>query len=315
MDSIYSAHFARAPHPDYKKPIPAFEQIKLSVTSHRGCFGGCHFCSIGFHQGKTIQSRSAKSIKKEVESISAQKYFKGTISDVGGPSANMFGMNCGKQISETCPRSSCLYPEICPHLNDSHQSYLKLLMDLEKLPDIKHLFIASGIRFDLALRNQNFIKKIAESHVSGLLKVAPEHKSNAVLQTMNKPDFEIYQQFVKTFLEASRSSGKKQGIVPYMIVGHPGATMNDEIELALYLKKNNIRLRQIQEFIPLPMTKSALYYVTGKDESGAKLYVAKGREIRLRKALIQWFIPGNRKYIIEALKLAKREDLMKEFIG
>jgi uncharacterized radical SAM protein YgiQ len=315
IDTVYAAPFTRQPHIDYQKPVPAFEQIKLSVTSHRGCFGGCHFCSIGFHQGKTIQSRSQKSIKKEVDAIISQTYFSGVISDVGGPSANMYSMNCALRISETCQRVSCLYPEICPHLNDSHDSYIKLLDDLAKLPFIKHLFIASGIRFDLALRSKKFIKKLTEQHVSGLLKVAPEHKSNTVLQIMNKPNFELYQEFVKEFFECSQHIGKKQGIVPYIIVGHPGATMNDEIELAIYLKKSNIRLQQIQEFIPLPMTRSALYYVADRDENGNKLYVAKGREIRLRKALIQWYIPANRKYIIEALKLAKREDVMKFFLN
>jgi uncharacterized radical SAM protein YgiQ len=315
LDKVYAAPFTRLPHPLYRKPIPAFEQIKLSVTSHRGCFGGCHFCSIGFHQGKTIQSRSLQGILQEIDKIAAQPYFKGTISDIGGPSANMYGMSCKRGISETCPRESCLFPAICPHLNDKQQAYAKVLTEISKLPFIKHLFISSGIRFDLVLRDKKLMRKIAEKHVSGLLKVAPEHKSNAVLQTMNKPNFEIYREFAKEFFECCQQIGKKQGIVPYIIVGHPGATMKDEIELALYLKQNNIRLKQIQEFIPLPMTQSALYYVTGKDKNGTKLYVAKGREIRLRKALIQWFIPGNKKYIIEALKLANRQDLLKEFLG
>ena len=314
IDEVYQSDFTRLPHPDYKKKIPAFEQIKLSVTTHRGCFGGCSFCSIGKHQGKTIQTRSSDSIKNEVHSISQHSYFHGTISDIGGPTANMYGMKCGKDISDSCTRKSCLQPTFCDFLRIDHKYYKNLLEEIRTLPSLKHLFIASGIRHDLAINDNDFIKMLVKHHTSGFVKLAPEHFSKNVLALMNKPDFVLYEKFCKTFYHFSNIFKKKQAIIPYLIIGHPGSTPSDVIDLAIYLKKNDIQLKQIQEFIPLPMTISTLYYVTGRDEKNVPLYVAKGREIRLRKALVQWFKPENKKYIIEFLRFSNRKDLIHFFL-
>ncbi len=315
MDTIYNLPFSRQPHPMYVgHKIAAFEQIKTSVTTHRGCFGGCNFCGIGYHQGKSIQSRSAGSILKEIRQIAEKDYFHGTISDLGGPSANMFGMFCRQGISQTCLRTSCLYPEICPQLETDHKPLRSLLKKAARSPEAKHVFVASGIRFDLALTDQQYIRQIAEEHTGGLLKLAPEHKSSKVLALMQKPEFELYQEFLKLFNVFSRQADKKQAIVPYIIIGHPGATLADTIELAVYLKRENVKLRQIQEYIPLPMTASAMMYYTGKDLQGNNIHIAKGRELRLMKALIQWFEPRNRKLIIEALNNANRSNLINFFL-
>ncbi len=307
MDFIYNLPFERKPHPKYQgKIIKAFEQIKTSVVSHRGCFGGCNFCAIGYHQGKTIQSRSIESVKSEIDKITQMPYFKGTISDVGGPTANMYKMTCKLGISETCLRKSCIYPTICKHLKTSHKPNMKLLKEVSANHKIKHIYIASGIRFDLAINDEKYTKTIAEKYTGGLLKLAPEHKSKKVLKHMYKPDFGLYEKFTSKFLEYSKMFGKKQAIVPYIIVGHPGSSLIDTLELAKYLKKKNIKLRQIQEFTPTPMSASTLMYYTGYDLKKNKINVPKGREIRLQKALIQWFEPKNKKLVIEALKKINR---------
>ncbi len=310
MNLLYDLPYQRTPHPDYKgNTIKAYEQIKTSVTSHRGCFGGCNFCAIGLHQGKAIQSRSEASIKNELQLISRTKGFGGTISDIGGPTANMYGMYCKKHIEATCPRNSCLYPDICPNLSTSHRDLKKLLKDVTKLRDIQHIFVASGIRFDLAILDGEYIDLLSANHTGGLVKLAPEHTEDSVLQHMNKPSFKKYENFYKRFKQASNKNKKKQFIVPYIIVGHPGARLEDTIAMAVYLKKHNIRLKQIQEFTPTPMTISTMMYYTGRDLQGRKINVPKGRDLRLQKALVQWFVPKNRKYIFEALSKAKRLDL------
>ncbi len=316
MDEVYALPFERVPHPKYKnKKLTAYDQILNSVTSHRGCFGGCSFCAIGYHQGKTISSRSQESIVNEISEITGSEGFHGTISDVGGPSANMYGMYCKAGISTTCLRRSCLYPDICKNLAHSHKKILDLLENCRKVDGVKNLFIGSGVRFDLALNEDKYIKVLAERHTSGLLKLAPEHIDDKTLQVMNKPSFELYKKFGKKYATATKRVHKNQTIVPYMIVGHPGTDINAAIELALYLKRNNIRLKQIQEFTPTPMTESTLAYVTGTTLEGEKIYVPKGREIRLQKALVQWFEPNNRKLIIEALKMAGRLDLKETFLS
>lgn len=316
LDAIYDLPFTRKPHKDYQnKKLSAYNQIHNSVTSHRGCFGGCSFCSIGYHQGKTISSRSEKSIMSEIKTIVNSTNFHGTISDVGGPSANMYAMGCGLGISYSCTRRSCLYPKICEHLIHSHKPNLDLLKKCREVDGVKHLFIGSGVRFDLALNEEKYITELAENYTSGLLKLAPEHKNEQTLKIMHKPSFSLYQKFGIKYAAASKKIGKNQAIVPYMIVGHPGTDMKAAVDLALYLKRSNIRLQQIQEFTPTPMTESTLAYVTGKTLDGKKIHVPKGREIRLQKALVQWFNPNNRKLIIEALKLAGRMDLLETFLG
>ena len=314
IDTLYALPFTRKPHPVYQgHKITAWEQIHNSVTTHRGCFGGCNFCGIGYHQGKSIQSRSAASVLKELHEITADDDFHGTISDLGGASANMYGMFCREKISATCKRTSCLYPDICKNLSTDSKALQNLLKRAARIPEIKHLFVASGIRFDLALKDKSYIRQIAESHTGGLLKLAPEHKSDKVLNLMQKPGFEMYQEFLKEFSRYSREAGKNQAIVPYMIIGHPGAILADTIDLAMYLKRENVKLRQVQEYIPLPMTASARMYYTGEDLQGNSIHVAKGREVRLMKALVQWYIPQNRKLVIEALNNAGRRDLIKFF--
>ena len=315
LDDVYDLNFTRQPHPDYNgKKIPAFTQIKDSVTAHRGCFGGCHFCAIGEHQGKTISSRSINSIIKEIKTIAADYNFKGTISDIGGPSANMYGMSCKLGISETCKITSCLFPEICPNLETSHGAQKKLLNEVRKLRKVKHSFISSGIRFDLALKDIDYIKTVAKYHTSGLLKLAPEHISPEVLQYMNKPSIKLYERFHDIYSDYCNNIGKKQFIVPYIIVGHPGSSLKETIQLATYLKMKGIRLKQIQQFTPTPMTQSTMMYYTGLDLDGKKINTPKGREIRLQKALVQWFVPQNKKLIIEALKNAGRKDLIAFFL-
>lgn len=314
MDEVYDLPFTRVPHPKYKNArLAAFEQIQNSITSHRGCFGGCSFCAIGYHQGKTIQSRSQKSICNEIREIKETKTFQGTISDVGGPSANMFGMSCKLGISKTCKRTSCLYPQICPSLDTSHKPQINMLRKARDIPGVNHLFISSGIRFDLALEDSKYIDELAEHYTGGLLKLAPEHKSKKVLDYMNKPNFDLYQKFGKQFGSYSKKIGKKQYIVPYIIVGHPGATLDDTIELALYLKQQNIKIKQIQEFTPTPMSLSTMMYYTELDKKGQKVHIAKGREIRLMKALAQWFLPDNKKLVIEALKKCDRLSILNHF--
>ncbi len=314
MDEVYGLPFCRAPHPRYGHArITAFEQIKNSVTAHRGCFGGCSFCAIGAHQGKTVSSRSGKSVLKEVREIASDAHFNGEISDIGGPTANMYGMSCSLGISEQCTRRSCLQPDICPHLSRSHLPYRSLLRKCKNIPGVDHLRISSGIRHDLALDDTGFIKDLAQHYTGGLVKLAPEHASNRVLRLMNKPSFDLYEKFHHLFSSYSKQIGKKQFIVPYMIVGHPGSGMNEAIELAVYLRRNNIKLKQIQEFTPTPLTISTLMYVTGKDLDGNNIHVPRGRVMRLQKALVQWFIPGNKKLVIEALKMAKKSRLVHLF--
>lgn len=316
LDQLYNLPFVKEPHFSYKKPIPAFEQINLSITAHRGCFGGCNFCAIGLHQGKTIQSRSEQSILQEVERLSQKPWFKSVITDVGGPSANMYGLYCKAGISTTCPRRSCLYPSICQNLFTDHKAYNMLLKACLKIPRVKRVFISSGVRFDLAIKEKRFIYDLAVLYTSGHLKLAPEHVSDPVLKLMYKPSVELYDKFCDEYNQLTEKSGQDQYILPYLIVGHPGSTLADGLKLALYLRNKNIHVKQIQEFTPTPMSISTTMYYTEKDfDSGKPIHVPKGREIRLQKALAQWFIPENKKYVIEALKILKREDLIKFFLG
>ncbi len=316
IDEIYELDYVRKPHPKYgNSTITAFEQIKLSITSHRGCFGGCSFCTLAIHQGKTIQSRSEDSILKEIRSIKNKEYFKGTITDIGGPTANMYGLYCSLNISETCKRSSCLFPVICEHLTTDHTPLRLLLKKVAKEEGIKHVFIASGIRHDLALEDKKYIRDLAANHTSGLLKLAPEHKNSKVLKLMKKPEFSLYEKFQRFFSLESKNLEKKQFIIPYIIAGHPGSDLNTAIELAVYLKQNRIKLHQVQEFTPTPMSYSTYMYFTGVDENDNSVNVPRGREMKLQKALIQWFKPENKKYIKEALKKAERMHLIKFFFG
>jgi uncharacterized radical SAM protein YgiQ len=315
LDAVYALPYMRQPHPKYgNSVIPAWIQIKDSITSHRGCLGGCNFCTIGYHQGKAIQSRSQRSILSELEILTKQKSFKGTVSDIGGPSANMYGMKCRLGFPESCPRNSCLYPEICSQLDTSQQQIIQMLNKALKIKGINHVFVASGIRFDLALKDVDYIRQIALHHTGGLLKLAPEHTETAVLQAMGKPEISLYLDFCELYQQISQNFGKKNNIVPYIIAGHPGSTMGDAIKLGLWLKKRNIRLEQVQEFTPTPMTISTCLYFTGLDfGTGQPIFVPKGRDVRLQKALVMWYIKENKSLIREALSKARRLDMQDKF--
>lgn len=312
LDRIYALPFQRRPHPVYSEPIPAYEQIKFSVTSHRGCFGGCAFCAITHHQGKTIQSRSAASIKAEVAQLTLHPEFRGTISDVGGPTANMYGLGCDNlQAQAHCRRESCLYPEPCPNLKTNDQRATRLLRDLRKLPAVNHLFVASGIRFDLLARQPNYFDDLLQHHVGGLLKVAPESTSLQVTRVMRKPGPKVFEDFLQAFRTRSRQLDLRQSVIPYFISAHPGCTLNDMVEVALFLKQHQLRVEQVQEFTPTPGSLATCIYHTGRDPyTGEKVYVPRSvEEKRLQKALLLSHLPEQRQSILEALRITGREDV------
>ena len=309
--------FTRRPHPIYRESIPAYEQIRFSITSHRGCCGGCAFCAITHHQGKTIQSRSQASIEREVEQLTRHPEFRGTVTDVGGPTANMYGMHCSNpQAQALCRRESCLYPEICKHLHTNDEESVALLRKLRKNPMVKHLFVASGIRYDLLNRQPAFFADLVRHHVGGLLKVAPESSSPSVTRVMRKPGPETFQMFLRHFHRQNNKSGKKQTVIPYFISAHPGCTLNDMIDVALFLQENDLRVEQVQEFTPTPGSLATCIYHTGRDPlTGEEVHVPRNtKERRLQKALLLWHLPDNRKDVAEALRLCKREKLAERFI-
>lgn len=315
MDKIYDLPFTRRWHPKYDSlgGVPALEPVQFSITTHRGCFGGCSFCSLNFHQGKKISSRSIASILDEAEKISKDEMFRGTISDLGGPTANMYGMNCSNE--KTCLRDSCLFPLQCKFLKVDHSQLLRMMEAILKWSRIDkrkiNVFVASGVRYDLALQNDDYIDMLARYFVGGHLKVAPEHFCPHVLELMGKPGIETFEEFEKKFQEASRKAGKKQYLVPYFISSHPGTTAEDAIELMEYMLKRNQRLQQVQDFTPVPLTLSTAMYVSGKDTKGRKIYVPKGHaERKLQIALMQYQLPRNRKMLTKYLASKGRDDLI-----
>lgn len=310
LDAIYSLPFSRLPHPSYTQKIIAWEQIKTSVTTHRGCFGGCSFCAITQHQGKFIQSRSEKSILAEVTGIVGQKWSAGVISDLGGPTANMFGSSCGAPDGgKVCKSTSCLYPRICGNLRLSDEKGAKLLQNVRMMKGVRSSTVTSGIRYDMLLRQGSYFRELVSHHVGGLLKVAPEHLSDNVTSIMHKPDSGLFVKFLEIFRTLNRQAGKKQAIVPYLISGHPGCTLSDMVDLALKLKELGLRVEQVQDFTPTPGTLSTCMYHTGIDPlTGKGVYVAKGeKEKRLQKSLLLAHLPEERKNVLEALRLAGRE--------
>lgn len=313
LDALYELPFMRAPHPSYTEPIPALETVRDSLTVTRGCFGGCAFCSITEHQGRQVQSRSVPSVLREVRQLQARPSFRGVLSDVGGPTANMYGLRCASEaIEQRCRRSSCLCPRICARLQTDHGPYLKLLRAVRAMPGIRHVFVASGIRYDLALRSPSFIEELAAHHTGGQLSVAPEHTSASVLKVMRKPGAALYEQFAAQFEAASRRAGRNQHLVPYFISGHPGCTLADMVQLALYLKRRGLRPRQVQDFIPTPMSVATAMYYTGLDPMTEKP-VACARDLRdkkLHKALLLYWEPSQQALVREALRQAGRADLI-----
>ena len=313
LDRIYSLPFLKRPHPKYSETIPAYEQIRFSITSHRGCCGGCAFCAIAHHQGKIIQSRSIQSITAEVDRLTRHPEFRGTVTDVGGPTANMYGMQCTSPEALTkCRRHSCLHPEICPHLKTADDKAVDLLQKLRANPAVKHLFIASGVRFDLLNHQSNYFNALVKYHVGGLLKVAPESSSPRVTKIMRKPGPEKFQQFLHRFRQKTASLEKKQAVIPYFISAHPGATLNDMIDVALFLQQNNLRVEQVQEFTPTPGSLATCIFYTGIDPyTGEQVHVPRSaQERRLQKALLLWHLPENQKDVIKALVTCHREPVM-----
>lgn len=314
MDRIYDLPFTRRPHPSYgNRRIPAFEVVKDSIQIVRGCFGGCAFCSITAHEGRIIQSRSEKSILSEIRRMAGDPHFKGIISDLGGPTANTYKMNCSRpEVREKCRRQSCLHPVICPLLDADHRPIIRLMKAARKENGVKQVFIASGIRTDLALRSPKYIDEVAKYHTGGLLKVAPEHTEPDVLELMRKPPIEQFEAFAKEFRRASAASGKEQYLTPYFIAGHPGSDLKSMIRLALYLKRHGIKPDKVQDFIPGPMDLATCMYYTGLDPmTGKSVYVPRGaRERRLQKALLHFFKPENYGDVKAALIEAGRTDLI-----
>ncbi len=320
MDRVYGLPYARAPHPAYKGArIPAWEMIRFSVTIMRGCFGGCTFCSITEHEGRIIQSRSEPSILREVETIRDQtEGFTGIISDLGGPSANMYRLACREpSIQAMCRRLSCIYPTICKNMETDHGKLISLYRKARELPGISKILIGSGVRYDLAVHSPEYVKELVTHHVGGLLKIAPEHTEQGVLAKMQKPGIGTYDTFRKMFDRFSREAGKEQYLVPYFIASHPGTTDEDMVNLALWLKKNNFRLDQVQTFVPTPMSIATTMYHSGKNplqkvsaHSEEVETPRKGRVRRLHKAFLRYHDPANWMILREALRRMGRSDLI-----
>lgn len=311
LDSIYSLPFTKTPHPSYRQPIPAWEQIKASITTHRGCSGGCAFCAITHHQGKFIQSRSEKSVIGEIESMAKEKWCRGSISDIGGPTANMYGVRCqAPDNGHSCRRQSCLYPSVCRNLYLADRDASVLLKRVRKINGVRHTAVSSGIRYDLLLRQPDYFDELITHHVGGLLKVAPEHLCESVTRIMRKPGERLFAEFLEKFRAKSHQTGKRQAVIPYLISGHPGCTLNDMVDLALKLKSLGLRVEQVQDFTPTPGTLSTCIYYTGIDPfTGEAVYVPRGaKEKRLQKSLLISHLPEERKSVMEALKIAGRMD-------
>ncbi len=317
MDEVYDLPYLRNYHPSYEEAggIPAIREIKFSLISNRGCFGACSFCALTFHQGRIIQARSHESLIQEAKLLTEEPDFKGYIHDVGGPTADFRFPACEKQMTKgACPNKQCLFPEPCKNLRADHSDYIELLRKLRSLPKVKKVFIRSGIRFDyvLADSSRKFLKELCEHHVSGQLKVAPEHVADPVLEMMGKPKNSVYRQFVKEYKEMNGRLGKNQYLVPYLMSSHPGSSMKEAVELAEYLRDLGYMPEQVQDFYPTPSTISTCLYYTGYDcRTMKKVYVpVNPHEKAMQRALIQYRNPKNYELVVEALKLAGRTDLI-----
>lgn len=317
LDAVYRLPFTRKVHPMYDKDggVPGIEEVQFSIAHNRGCFGYCNFCSIALHQGRRVTCRSEESVLEEAKKITEMENFKGYIHDVGGPTANFRHPSCEKQLKAgMCKGKKCLVPTPCPALKADHKEYLDMLRKLRNLPKVKRVFIRSGIRFDYLLedKDESFFKELVKEHVSGQLKVAPEHCSNVVLDKMGKPHIETYNRFQKRFYEITKSIGKEQYLVPYLMSSHPGSTLQEAIKLALYLRDNNIHPEQVQDFYPTPGTISTCMYYTELDPyTMEKVYVPKtSKDKAMQRALLQYYLPQNRELVLEALKRAGRYDLI-----
>jgi uncharacterized radical SAM protein YgiQ len=309
IDRIYELPFSREAHPSYQEPVPALGPVKFSITSHRGCFGSCSFCALAHHQGRIVQSRSIESIVREAHQLTKMIGWKGIIQDVGGPTANMYGMSCSHWTAGACRERLCID---CPSLDKDHALQVELLRRLRVIPGVRKVFLSSGIRHDLLLGDRSsYLEDLCRHHVSGHLKVAPEHISKGVLQAMRKPSREAYEAFRAEFEEASRRAEKRQYILPYLMSGHPGCTIQDMVELAEYLRDHNMYTEQVQDFTPTPMTISTAMYHTGLDPFTLRpVHVPKGREKRIQRALLQYRDSRNYALVREGLEMAGRSELI-----
>ncbi len=317
LDDIFTLPFARAYHPMYESlgGVKAIEEVQFSLMHNRGCFGHCNFCSIAVHQGRRVVSRSIESVAAEAEGFLSHPKFKGYIHDVGGPTANFRYPSCEKQMRlGLCADRKCLAPAPCPSLLADHAEYLALLRRLRGIKGVKKVFVRSGLRFDYILldKKPDFLRELIEYHISGQLKVAPEHCSASVLDAMGKPHIDVYERFAERFYALTKKAKKEQYLVPYLMSSHPGSTLRDAVELALFLKKNRVRPEQVQDFYPTPGTISTCMYYTGVNPlTGKPVYVPKSeKERRLQRALLQYYKPENRRLVLEALREAGREDLI-----
>mgnify|MGYP002625048292 CR=1 FL=1 len=315
MDAVYALPFTRKPHPSYREPIPAIDEVRFSITSCRGCFGGCNFCALTFHQGRVISARSHDSILKEAVALTKDRDFHGYIHDVGGPTANFRQPACHKQLkSGVCKNRSCIGYERCQNLEVDHSDYVSLLRKLRAVPGVKKVFIRSGVRFDYLLYDKSdaFLRELCQHHVSGQLKVAPEHIADRTLYYMNKTPHALYEEFIKRYERMNERLGKKQFVVPYLMSSHPGCTLDDAIALAEYLKQTGHRPQQVQDFYPTPGTVSTCMYHTGLDPRTMQpVFVPKTpQEKAMQRALMQYFLPSNFNTVRKALKAAHREDLI-----
>lgn len=309
LDHLYSLPFSRKEHPSCRGSVPALKTVQFSLTSHRGCFGGCSFCSITHHQGRIIQSRSADSIRKEAKFLTTLPGFAGTISDVGGPTANMYGASCSRWSREgTCQERDCLS---CSSRLDGHESSLQILRMLRDIPGVKRVFISSGIRYDLIPDDSCYLEELCSYHISGHLKVAPEHVSERVLRYMGKPSSEVFTRFLEKFEKIQAGKKKRQYLVPYLISGHPGCTLEDMATLAVFLQDHHLAVEQVQDFTPTPMTLSTCMYHTGIDPlTGSAVHVPRGREKVLQRALLGYRDPYQAALVREALHTTDRDDLI-----
>ena len=317
MDQVYSYPYMRTWHPSYDAAggVPAIQEVKFSLISNRGCFGGCSFCALTFHQGRIIQTRSHESLVEEAKMMTQDKDFKGYIHDVGGPTANFRAPSCQKQLTKgVCPNKQCLFPKPCKNLHADHRDYIKLLRELRKIDGVKKVFIRSGIRFDYVLADPDdtFLRELCEYHVSGQLKVAPEHVSDPVLQKMGKPEYSVYQKFVEKYNQMNKKLRKDQYLVPYLMSSHPGSTLKEAVNLAEHLRDFGYMPEQVQDFYPTPSTLSTCMYYTGVDPRNMQpVYVPKNpHEKAMQRALIQYRDPKNYDLVMEALKKTGRMDLV-----
>jgi uncharacterized radical SAM protein YgiQ len=304
-------------HPSYENSggVPAIKEVKFSITANRGCFGSCSFCALTYHQGRRVQGRSKESLVKEAEKLTELHDFKGYIHDVGGPTANFRNPSCKKQLTlGTCKDRECLWPTPCPHLEIDHSEYIDILKEIRNLPKIKKVFIRSGIRYDYAIydKKSDFIEEVSKHHISGTLKIAPEHISKRVLNQMRKPGKEVFEKFLAEYKRVNDKLESKQFIIPYFISSHPGSTLEDAIALAEYLKKSGFVPDQVQDFYPTPGTLATCIYYTGIDPfTKQNVYVPRDMdEKKTQKALLHFNKPENRKLVLEALKKAGRNDLI-----